>query len=245
MKGVVLAGGLGTRLAPMTRVVNKHLLDVFDEPMVHFPIRMLAAAGISEIVLVTGAEMSQFRELLGDGNHLGVDLVYEQQDAGDRGIADALAKARPHVDGDLITVALGDNIFQDDLSPYIQAFTRQQRGAKLLVKPVARDDAKRFGVVEIHDGRAIGIEEKPADPRSNLVVTGCYMYDSDVFDIIATLTPSARGELEITAVNNTYIGQLNVTYDILRGWWTDAGTPASKLKASIMVALEKGVHFHA
>jgi glucose-1-phosphate thymidylyltransferase len=243
LKGVVLAGGGGTRLLPMTKVTNKHLLDVFDEPMIHFPIRSLARAGIRDLVLVTGDEIDQFKYLLGDGSHLDVDLVYERQE-GSRGIADALARAEPHVGDEPVAVILGDNIFQEDLTPYVDAYRERNKGGKVLLKRVAPEDAQRFGVAIIEDD-SISIEEKPHSPQSSLVVTGFYMYDRRVFQIISSLTPSARGELEITDVNNTYAGWREMSFAILRGWWTDAGTPASKLKASILVALEKGVTFHA
>ena len=244
MKGVVLAGGLGTRFHPVTRVVNKHLLDVFDEPMVFYPIRTLARAGISEVVLVTGSEIDQFRSLLGDGRELGVSIGYAQQE-GEGGIADALRKAAPHVEGEPIVVILGDNIFQEDLSPFVESYQRQSSGAKLLLKRVSIQDARRFGVATIENDRIVSIVEKPEEPASDLVVTGCYMYDGRVFEIIEGLKPSARGELEITDVNNVYARSGHMTFDVLNGWWTDAGTPPSKLKASILVALAKGVTFHA
>ena len=244
MRGVLLAGGLGTRLSPMTRVVNKHLLDVFDEPMVQFPIRSLVRAGVTDIVVVTGQEIDQFRHLLGDGSALGASISYAVQE-GEGGIADALARAGPLVSGEPIVVILGDNIFQDDLTPYVRAFERQVSGARILLKQVSPHDARRFGVASVRNDQIVGIAEKPEEPQSDLVVTGCYMYDSDVFSIIAGLRPSARGELEITDVNNTYIEAGSMSFDILQGWWTDAGTPASKLKASILVALAKGVTFYA
>jgi len=244
VKGVVLAGGLGSRLQPMTRVVNKHLLDVFDEPMIYFPIRSLAQADLRDLIVVTGHEVEQFQALLDDGGGLGVRIVYERQE-GELGIADALAKAAPHVNGEPVVVILGDQIYQEDLTPYIEAFRRQEHGAKLLLKRVSMEDAKRFGVATVEEGRIVSIEEKPEDPKSDLVVTGCYMYDARVFDIIAGLTPSARGELEITDANNAYVQNGEMTFEVLQGWWADAGTPPSKLKASILVALAKGVTFHA
>jgi glucose-1-phosphate thymidylyltransferase len=244
MKGVVLAGGLGTRLQPMTYVTNKHLLDVFDEPMIFFPIRSLALAGIDEIVLVTGKEIDQFRALLGDGDRFGVKLWYEQQ-ASELGIADALSKAQPHLGDDPMVVILGDQIYQEDLAPYVESFRRRPQGARILLHRVTVDDAMRFGVASLDGDRIVSIEEKPAKPTSDLVVTGCYMYDARVFEIIDGLEPSARGELEITDVNNTYIGWGEMSFDILSGWWTDAGTIQSKLKASIMIALSKGVTFRA
>lgn len=245
MRGVVLAGGFGTRLYPMTKVVNKHLLDVFDEPMIFFPIKTLVKAGIRDLVVVTGEELHQFKELLGDGEQLGVRLTYAQQEGGNRGIAHALLQAAPHVGDEPVVVILGDNIFQDDLGPYIDSFRRQKTGGKLLLKRVSMDDARRFGVATVKRDRIVEIQEKPQAPASDLVVVGCYMYDQRVFDVIGQLTPSARGEYEITDVNNAYISSGEMSFDILRGWWTDAGTPPSKLKASILVALNKGVTFHA
>lgn len=244
MKGVVLAGGLGTRFDPVTRVVNKHLLDVFDEPMVFYPIRTLANAGITDLVLVTGAEIDQFKKLLGDGSALGVSLAYARQE-GELGIADALARARPYVGDDRLVVILGDNIYQEDLRPYVDAFLEQPEGARILLKEVALQDARRFGVATTEADRIVNIVEKPDEPATNLVVTGCYMYDARVFDIIEELVPSERGELEITDVNNRYAAVGKMRFDLLKGWWTDAGTPPSKLKASILVALAKGVTFHA
>ena len=244
MKGIVLAGGLGTRFHPVTKVVNKHLLDVFDEPMIHFPISSLSRAGVKEIVLVTGAELAQFQALLGDGSALGVRIEYERQ-KDELGIADALAKAEPHIGDDRMVVILGDNIFQEDLGPYVDSFASGESTAKLLLKRVALEDAKRFGVAMVKDGVLTRIQEKPSDPKSDLVVTGCYMYDSQVFDFIRELRPSARGEYEITDVNNRYVEAGGMSFDVLNGWWTDAGTPPSKLKASILIALAKGVTFHA
>lgn len=244
MKGVVLAGGLGTRFHPVTKVVNKHLLDVFDEPMVYYPIRTLAQAGIRDLVLVTGAEIDQFKDLLGDGSDLGVSITYAQQ-LGELGIAHALGIAETLVDTDKVVVVLGDNIFQEDLSPYVDSFRKQKKGGRLLLKRVAPEDALRFGVAVMEDGSLKQIVEKPKAPVSDLVVSGCYMYDRRVFDIIRGLSLSDRNEYEITDVNNDYIGRGEMEFDILSGWWTDAGTPPSKLKASILVALNKGVTFHA
>jgi glucose-1-phosphate thymidylyltransferase len=244
VKGVVLAGGLGTRWLPLTKVVNKHLLDVFDEPMVFFPVKKLIEAGITEIVVVTGHEIEQFKALLGDGSDLGATISYAQQE-GNLGIADALARAASQIGDDRMVVILGDNIFQEDLTPYINDFAAQPSGAKLLLKRVAVEDARRFGVAVLDGDRISSIVEKPDDPPSDLVITGCYMYDARVFDIIGGLKPSDRGELELTDVNNAYIDAGELSYDVLAGWWTDAGTPPSKLKASILVALAKGVTFHA
>ena len=245
MIGVVLAGGLGTRWHPLTKVVNKHLLDVFDEPMVFFPVKKLIEAGITDIVVVTGDEIEQFQALLGDGSAFGARISYAQQEGGNKGIADALSKAAPMVGDEDMVVILGDNIYQEDITPFVRAFEAQARGAKLLLKKVSLEDARRFGVAVLDGRRIVSIVEKPAEPPSDLVITGCYMYDNRVFDIIASLEPSARGELEITDVNNAYIEWGELSYDVLTGWWTDAGTPPSKLKASILVALAKGVTFHA
>jgi glucose-1-phosphate thymidylyltransferase len=244
VKGVVLAGGLGSRFHPVTKVVNKHLLDVFDEPMIFYPIKTLQRAGLTDIVVVTGHEIEQFRALLGDGSQFGVRITFAHQE-GELGIADALAKAAPHVGNDRMVVILGDNLYQEDLAPYIDAYSRQASGAKLLLKRVAPEDAKRFGVATVDSDKITSIIEKPADLASDLVVTGCYMYDDKVFKIIDGLEPSGRGELEITDVNNAYVDWGEATFDIITGWWTDAGTPPSKLKASILVALNKGVTFHA
>jgi glucose-1-phosphate thymidylyltransferase len=244
MKGVVLAGGLGTRWMPLTAVVNKHLLDVFDEPMVFYPIRTLVQAGVEDIVVVTGRDLPQFQKLLGDGSSFGAHITYGFQE-GEFGIADALAKAKHAADGQRVVVILGDNIFQEDLRSYVGRYAEQPSGAKLLLKRVALKDATRFGVATFEDGRITKIVEKPSEPPSDLVVSGCYMYDETVWDIIDDLVPSSRGELEITDVNNAYIERGELTYDVLTGWWTDAGTPPSKLKASILVALAKGVTFHA
>lgn len=245
MKGVILAGGLGTRMGAVTKVVNKHLLDVFDEPVIFFPIRALARAGISEIVIVTSEEaIPQFRTLLDDGSEFGVRLEYAVQPEADLGISDAIGRAEPLVKGSRVLVHLGDNIFQEDLTPYVDTFRHQDKGAKILLKRVGLDDAHRFGVALIEKGKIVRIEEKPKDPKSDLAQTGCYMYDDRVFDLIRTLEPSARGELEVTDLNNLYIDEGTMTFDILKGWWVDAGTPSSKLKASILVSLEKGVTFH-
>jgi glucose-1-phosphate thymidylyltransferase len=242
VKGVVLAGGVGTRLGPMTAVVNKHVLDLFDEPMIHFPIRTLERAGVTDLVVVVGRYGDQVRALLGDGSSLGVSIAYAHQE-GEGGIADALARAREHVGSGPLVVILGDQVYQDDLRPYVEAFRSRPQGARILLKQV--EDARRFGVAAVDGDRVTAIEEKPSEPQSDLAVTGCYMYDGRVFDIVAGLEPSERGELEITDVNNAYIASGEMAFDVLPGWWADAGTHASKLKASILVALTRGVTFHA
>jgi glucose-1-phosphate thymidylyltransferase len=241
MKWIVLAGGLGTRFDPVTRVVNKHLLDVFGEPMIYFPIRTLARAGITEIVLVTGDEIPQFKRLLGDGSEFGVHLRYAFQQDPEGGIADAIAKAEGLVAGEQVVVILGDNIFEEDLTPFVRRFEQQDKGAKILFKQVPTEEAKRFGVAELQDGRITRIVEKPAEPPSDLAQTGCYMYDDRLFGFIRTLSPSARGEIEVTDLNNIYIDEGTMTYDVLEGWWTDAGTPITKLRASILVARARGI----
>ncbi len=235
MKGVILAGGLGTRLLPLTRVTNKHLLPVYDRPMIYYPIQTLVEAGIRDILLVTGGNFAgDFLRLLGNGEAFGLDRVnYAYQD-GEGGIAHALGQARVFSGGDPIVVVLGDNIVEDSIAPHVRAFEAQGRGARILLKEV--DDPKRFGVVEISDGRVVGIEEKPIVPKSRYAVTGVYMYDGGVFEIIETLEPSERGELEITDVNNAYVRRGQMTYGVLDGWWTDAGTFESLHRAGELVA---------
>jgi len=230
MKAIVLAGGTGTRLYPLTKVTNKHLLPVGRYPMIFYPIYRLKQASLTEILIVTGKDhMGNVMELLGSGTNYGVEFTYKVQDQAG-GIAEALGLARNFVGKDSCAVILGDNIFEDDLTPYVEAFVKQQSGAKILLKEVS--DSTRFGVAELMDDKIISIEEKPKQPKSNYAVTGIYMYDFNVFDIVKTLKPSGRGELEITDVNNAYIRKSILTYNILKGWWTDAGTPESLLKAN-------------
>ncbi len=223
MKGVILAGGLGTRLSPLTRVTNKHLLPVYDKPMIYYPIQCLVNAGIEDIMIVTGGnDAGDFLRLLGNGRHFGLrDLHYTYQE-GEGGIADALKLAENFIDGDKTVVVLGDNIIEKNIRKAVGEFFAQGPGAKILLKEVP--DPQRFGVANIDQGRIVDIVEKPKDPKSNLAVIGIYMYDRQVFDIIRTLKPSGRGELEITDVNNAYLEKGNLTYDVLDGWWTDAGT---------------------
>ncbi len=237
MKGVVLAGGLGSRLRPLTLVTNKHLLPVYDRPMIYYPIQCLLNAGVDEIMIVTGGEHAgDFLKLLRNGKHLGVrDLQYTYQE-GEGGIADALKLAEDFVDGDKLVVVLGDNIIEKNIRKAVGEFFTQPSGAKLLLKEVP--DPQRFGVVRFDGDRIVEIIEKPADPPSAYAVTGLYMYDADVFEICQTLKPSGRGELEITDVNNAYLQRGDLTYDILEGWWTDAGTFESLFRATCLV--EKG-----
>lgn len=235
MKGVILAGGLGSRLHPMTRVTNKHLLPVYDRPMIYFPIQQLVHAGIREILLVTGGESAgDFLRLLGNGRDFGLSHLDYTYQEGEGGIADALSLARHFADGEPIAVILGDNIFQESLGPAIDRYEERGTGGMVLLKEV--DDPERFGVATLDDGRISGIVEKPDDPSSRLAVTGCYIYDSRVFEIIDGLSPSERGELEITDVNNRYLARGELQHHVLSGWWTDAGTIDSLFRASRLVA---------
>jgi len=230
MKGVVLAGGTGSRLYPLTKVTNKHLLPVGRYPMIFHAFFKLKEAGIRDILVVTGKEhMGDVVNLLGSGREMGVQLTYRVQDEAG-GIAQALGLAESFAAGDRIVVILGDNVFSSSIVHHVESFKAQPSGARILITRVP--DPHRFGVPELKDGKVIGIEEKPKDPKSDYAVTGIYMYDSRVFDIIRTLKPSARGELEITDVNNTYISWNELSYDILEGWWTDAGTHESYRRAN-------------
>ena len=235
MKGVVLAGGLGSRLHPLTKVTNKHLLPVYDRPMIYYPIQTLVNAGIREIMLVTGGNNAgDFLKLLGNGKEFGLhhlDYAYQE---GEGGIADALRLAEYFADGEPVCVVLGDNIIEGNIVRATQAFLEQKVGAKILLKEVK--DPQRFGVPVLNGDRVVKIEEKPKQPRSPYAVTGLYFYDARVFDIIKTLKPSGRGELEITDVNNAYIEARQLTWEVLEGWWTDAGTTASLLQANQLVA---------
>jgi glucose-1-phosphate thymidylyltransferase len=235
MKGVVLAGGTGSRLFPITRVTNKHLLPAYDKPMVYYPIQTLVNAGIQEILLVTGGKNAgDFLRLLGNGKDFGLKHLNYTYQEGEGGIAEALGLAEHFADGKPICVILGDNIIENNICHAVQNFKTQKQGAKILLKEVP--DAGRFGVAEIRDDRVISIEEKPKDPRSNYAVTGVYLYDATVFQKIRRLKPSGRGELEITDVNNFYVREGTLTYEMLDGWWTDAGTFESLLRASNLVA---------
>jgi glucose-1-phosphate thymidylyltransferase len=234
MKGVVLAGGTGSRLFPLTKITNKHLLPIYDKPMIYYPIQTLVEAGIHDILLVTGGRNSgDFLRLLANGKQFGAHLNYTYQE-GEGGIADALGLAEHFAHGDDICVILGDNIIEGSIGQAVQDFKSQQKGARILLKQV--QDAERFGVAELRGDRIIGIEEKPEKPKSHYAVTGIYMYDSSVFDKIRTLVPSRRGELEITDVNNAYIGEGTMSFSFLEGWWTDAGTFDSLLRAANLVA---------
>lgn len=234
MKGVVLAGGLGTRLLPLTKVTNKHLLPVYDRPMIYYPIQILVNAGMTEIMLVTGgSNAGDFLKLLGNGKEFGLKHLNYAYQEGEGGIADALRLAEHFADGEPICVVLGDNIIQGNVAKATDHFRLQKGGAKILLKEVK--DPQRFGVPVLDGDRVVRIEEKPCHPQSPYAVTGIYFYDALVFEYIRSLKPSARGELEITDVNNAYIEAGMLTWDLLEGWWTDAGTIESLYLANQLV----------
>ena len=235
MKGVILAGGLGTRMHPLTRVTNKHLLPVYTKPMIYYPIQCLVGAGIQDILVVTGGNSAgDFLKLLRNGADFGLKHINYTFQEGEGGIADALRLARHFADNESIVVALGDNILERSITRAVKNFKEQGAGAKILLKKV--DDPQRFGVAELDGDKVARIIEKPKNPTSDLAVIGIYMYDANVFEIIETLEPSDRGELEITDVNNAYIKKGEMTYEILEGWWTDAGTFDSLRRATNLVA---------
>ncbi|MDQ2710823.1 MAG: sugar phosphate nucleotidyltransferase [Acidobacteriota bacterium] len=234
MKGIVLAGGTGSRLLPLTKITNKHLLPIYDKPMVYYPIETLVEAGIQDLLIVTGGRNSgDFLRLLGNGKEFGLKHINYTYQEGEGGIAEALALAEHFAEKSKICVILGDNIIEGSIKQAVEDFKHQDRGAKVLLKEV--HDAERFGVAEIQGDRILAIEEKPAKPKSNFAVTGIYMYDTTVFDKTRTLKPSARGELEITDVNNGYIQEGTMSFSHLEGWWTDAGTFDSLLRAAQLV----------
>jgi len=235
MKGVVLAGGLGSRLYPLTKITNKHLLPIYNRPMITYPIQCLVNAGIKDILVVTGGNNpGDFLKLLGNGREYGVSHISYAYQEGEGGIADALSLAEAHADSGRLCVVLGDNIIEKNICSAVNDYKKQESGAKILLKEVP--DPQRFGVPVLEGNKVVSIEEKPRAPRSSYAVTGIYMYDSRVFDFIGNLTPSQRGELEITDVNNLYIQHGNLTWSMLDGWWTDAGTFDSLLRASNLVA---------
>ena len=239
MKGIILAGGLGSRLRPLTKVTNKHLLPVYDRPMIYYPLETLCRAGFQKIMLVTGGNSAgDFLRLLGNGKEFGLkDINYTYQD-GEGGIADALRLCENFADGDRICVVLGDNILEDDIGPYARSFAEQPSGARILLKKVP--DPERFGVPVFDGTRIVRIDEKPTTPASNYAVSGIYFYDQRVFDYIRRLKPSQRNELEISDVNNAYIEAGDLEYDVLSGWWTDAGQFESLHHASHLVAIKRG-----
>jgi glucose-1-phosphate thymidylyltransferase len=235
LKGVVLAGGLGTRLDPLTRITNKHLLPIYDKPMIYFPIETLVNAGITDILIVTGGRNAgDFLRLLGNGKEFGLKHINYTYQEGEGGIAEALGLAEHFAEGHRVCVMLGDNIIEGNIIEAAENFRAQPAGARILLKEVP--DAERFGVAEMDGDRIIRIVEKPKHPKSNYAVTGIYMFDATVFQKINQLEPSARGELEITDVNNLYIEDGTMTFSTLEGWWTDAGTIDSLRKATNLVA---------
>ena len=231
LRGVILAGGLGKRLDPLTRITNKHLLPVFNKPMIYYPIQTLVQSGIKDILIVTGGNNAgDFLRLIGNGTEFGLKHINYTYQKGEGGIAEALDLAKHFAQDEKIVVILGDNIIGGSIKRAVDAFRSQKSGARILIKKV--QDPERFGVAELDGDRVISIEEKPRKPKSDYIVTGIYMYDRQVFDIIKTLKPSGRGELEITDVNNAYIKRGGMSFEILKGWWTDAGTFESLLKAN-------------
>ena len=235
LKGVILAGGLGKRLYPLTKITNKHLLPVYCKPMIYYPIQTLVDAGIKDILIVTGGtHAGEFLRLLGDGAQFGLKQINYTYQEGEGGIADALRLAEHFADKSKIVVILGDNIVEKSIKAAVDDFRKQPKGARILLKKVA--DPERFGVAELKGKKLVSIEEKPKKPKSDYAVTGIYMYDNQVFDIAKTLKPSRRGELEITDVNNAYLAKSELTYSVLEGWWTDSGTFDSLLRANNLVA---------
>ena len=235
MKGVVLAGGLGTRLRPLTSVTNKHLLPVYDQPMIYYPVQTLVNAGITDIMIVTGGNSAgDFLKLLGNGRAFGLKHLNYTYQEGEGGIAEALSLVEHFAAGSPVCVVLGDNIIEGNICNAVRSYRHQGGGAKIILKRVP--DPQRFGVPELDGASVKKIEEKPESPKSDYAVIGIYMYDGEVYDIIRTLKPSGRGELEITDVNNAYIARNDMTWEELDGWWTDAGTFESLLRASNLVA---------
>jgi len=240
MKGIVLAGGTGSRLLPATKITNKHLLPVYDKPMIYYPIQTLVDAGIQDILVVTGGRNSgDFLRLLSNGKEFGLRYINYAYQEGEGGIADALSLAEHFAAGDKVCVILGDNIIEKSIRSAVADFEKQEHGAKVLLKEVP--DAERFGVATIDGDKIVRIQEKPQNPQSQYAVTGIYLYDSSVFERVKHLVPSGRGELEITDVNNSYIADGSMTFSYLDGWWTDAGTFESLLRASLLVAQSHGV----
>ncbi|MFH1545318.1 MAG: sugar phosphate nucleotidyltransferase [archaeon] len=230
MKGIILAGGTGSRLYPCTKVTNKHLLPVYDKPMIYYPLNTLLEAGIKDILIISGKEHAgDFLKLLGSGKEFNAKFTYElQEDAG--GIAQALALGEDFVDNDKFAVILGDNIFEDNIKKDVEEFSNGKEEARIFIKEVP--DPERFGVVELNGESVVGIEEKPKNPKTNFIVTGLYMYSSSVFDVIRDLKPSGRGEYEITDVNNKYIKSNSLKATVLKGFWSDAGAFDSMHRAA-------------
>lgn len=235
LKGIILAGGLGTRLLPLTKITNKHLLPIYNKPMIYYPINLLVEAGIRDILIVTGGpHAGEFLRLLGNGQAFGLKHINYTYQEGEGGIAQALKLAHHFAYGKRTVVVLGDNILEKSIKKHVDHFRKQRHGARVLLKEVP--DPGRFGVAELKGQKIVSITEKPKAPKSNFAVTGVYMYDETVFDIVKTLKPSKRGELEITDVNNAYIRKNQLEFDVLDGWWTDSGTFDSLLRANMLVA---------
>jgi glucose-1-phosphate thymidylyltransferase len=241
MKGIILAGGLGTRLYPLTKITNKHLLPVFDQPMIFHPVQTLINAGIRDILIVTGGNNAgDFLRLLGNGKGFGLNhLNYTYQEK-EGGIAEAVGLAEHFAEGEKVLIMLGDNIIEGNIQKAVEDFKTQRSGAKILLKEV--DNPKEYGIAQIKNGKIIKIEEKPKKPKSNYAVIGIYLYDNQVFDIVRTLKPSGRGELEITDVNNAYLKQGNLTYSFLKGYWLDAGESIDALLKANKIVAQKGAN---
>lgn len=244
MKGIILAGGNGKRLFPLTKVTNKHLLAVYNQPMIYYPFNTLRRAGIKNILIVSGrGHAGHFLDLLGSGKDFGVNLTYEiQEEAG--GIGQALGLAKNFIGDDLCVVILGDSIFEEDITPYIKQFEEQKKGARIFLKEVSKKEAKRFGIAIVKGDKVTYVEEKPKNPKTNLAMSGLYMFDNKVFEVINKLKPSKRGEIEITDAIEAYLKKGQLRYNMLKGFWTDAGTFDSLIKASLLVKkkLKKGMN---
>jgi len=234
MKGIILAGGTGSRMLPLTRVTNKHLLPIYNKPMIYYPLETLINAGIKDILIITGGNSpGDFLKLLGNGKRFGLKELHYTYQEGSGGIAEALGLAEDFADNGKVAVILGDNIFEDNISQAVKNFEKQKLGAKLFLKKVS--DPERFGVAEIKNKKIVNIEEKPKKPKSQYVVTGLYMYNGHVFDVVKALKPSQRGELEITDVNNFYVKQETATCEFIKGFWSDAGTFESLYRATNLI----------
>jgi glucose-1-phosphate thymidylyltransferase len=238
VKGIILAGGLGTRLDPLTKITNKHLLPVYNKPMIYYPIETLVEAGLDDIMVVTGGRNAgDFLRLLGNGRAFGLKELHYTYQQGEGGIAEALGLAEHFADQDRVVVMLGDNIVEKSIRPHVEAFARQRSGARILLKEV--ENPEEFGVAEVEGEKVVRIEEKPARPKTNYAVIGIYMYDAPVFELVKGLKPSARGELEITDVNNAYIARGEMTFSFLDGWWADAGESCDALLSTSQVVAER------
>jgi len=234
MKGIILAGGTGSRMLPLTKIMNKHLLPIYNKPMIYYPLETLINAGIKDILIITGGNSpGDFLKLLGNGKSFGLKELHYTYQEGSGGIAQALSLAEDFADNGKVVVILGDNIFEDNISQAVKDFENQKQGIKLFVKKVS--DPERFGVADIKEKKIVSIEEKPKEPKSQYAVTGLYMYNGNVFDVVKTLKPSQRGELEITDVNNFYVKEETATCEFIKGFWSDAGTFESLYRATNLI----------